>query len=76
MITELPISFINSFFWEINLIFILDDKMDVTIFILTLALWNSKTNDLFGEKTQSLTSHQNSYLQFYIYFLLSLYNSF
>ena len=76
MITELPISFINSFFWEINLIFILDDKMDVTIFILTLALWNSKTNDLFGEKTQSLTSDQNSYLQFYIYFLLSLYNSF
>ena len=76
MITELPISFVSSFLWEINLIFILDDKMDVTIFILTLALWNSKTNDLFGEKTQSLTSHQNSYLQFYIYFLLSLYNSF
>ena len=76
MITELPISFINSFFWEINLIFILDDKMDVTIFILTLALWNSKTNDLFGEKTQSLTSHQNSYLQFYTYFLLSFYHLF
>ena len=43
MITELPTSFINSFFWEFNLIFIVNDKMYVMIFILRLALWNFKT---------------------------------